>query len=201
MPPSVVGLTGPSPQAPGVYRLRRIDPQQPEQPSRLLPVPVRRITPTAPQQANRLAPIIIAGIVVVLLGAAAVIAGVSRVGGGGSPAPPSASDAPSSPPAATASAPGTTSAFPGAPPARVALQDNRDSVTLSWRYPAGSEGPVIVSGGRTGQPPGPFADLPAGTESFVVYGLNRSLDYCFTVAVAWSTDTVARSGEVCTERR
>ncbi|PZG08564.1 hypothetical protein C1I95_29890 [Micromonospora craterilacus] len=74
-------------------------------------------------------------------------------------------------------------------------------MTLSWTYPAGSEGPVIISGGRNGQPRNAFADLPAGTESFVVYSLDRRLDYCFTVAVVWSTDTVARSGEVCTKRR
>ncbi|MEV2241225.1 tetratricopeptide repeat protein [Micromonospora sp. NPDC049891] len=200
VPPNVVGLTG-TPQAPGVYRLRRVEPERPGPPSRLLPVPVRRTAVPAPAaRPNRLVLIVAAGVLVVLLGAAAVIAGVSRVGGG-DPAPPAASGDPSgaAPPAATAT--GVPPASPGAAPTGLSLRDNRDSVTLRWTYPAGAEGPVIVSGGRNGQPQNPFADLPAGSDSFVVYGLNRSLDYCFTVAVAWSTDTVARSDEVCTERR
>ncbi|WBB57252.1 tetratricopeptide repeat protein [Verrucosispora sp. WMMD573] len=202
VPPNVVGLTG-TPQAPGVYRLRRVEPERPGPPSRLLPVPVRRTAaPASEARPNRLVLIVAAGVVVVLLGAAAVIAGVSRVGGG-DPAPPVASGDPSgaAPPAATATAGEPSPASPGAPPTGLSLRDNRDSVTLRWTYPAGAEGPVIVSGGRNGQPQSPFADLPAGSDSFVVYGLNRSLDYCFTVAVAWSTETVARSDEVCTERR
>ncbi|MFF0719846.1 tetratricopeptide repeat protein [Micromonospora sp. NPDC003816] len=201
VPPSVMGLTGPAPQAPGVYRLRRLEPERTGPSSRLLPVPVRR-PPAAPSpRPNRLVPIIAAGVVVVLLGAAAVIAGVSRVDGPGEPGSPTAGDAPSGAATPSASAPEAPPASPGAPPTELSLRDNRDSVTLRWAYPAGAEGPVIISGGRSGQPKSPFADLPAGTDSFVVYGLNRSLDYCFTVAVAWSTDTVARSDEVCTERR
>lgn len=143
-------------------------------------------------------PIVAAGVVVVLLGAAAVIAGVSQVGGG-EPGAPAPSGTVGSAPATTPTPP-EASASPGAPPTGLTLRDNRDNVTLSWEYPAGSEGPVIVSGGRAGQPPSPFADLPAGTDSFVVYGLNRSLDYCFTVAVVWSTEVVARSEQVCTKR-
>ncbi|MEU6023105.1 tetratricopeptide repeat protein [Micromonospora sp. NPDC047134] len=199
VPPSVVGLTGPAPQAPGVYRLRRVDePPRSGPPSRLLPVPVPRSAPTpAPDRSRRMVPIVAAGVVVVLLGAAAVIAGVSQVGGGEPGAPAPSGTAGSAPATAT---PPEASASPGAPPTGLTLRDNRDNVTLSWEYPAGSEGPVIVSGGRAGQPPSPFADLPAGTDSFVVYGLNRSLDYCFTVAVVWSTEVVARSEQVCTKR-
>ncbi len=144
--------------------------------------------------------IVAAGVAVVLLGAAAVIAGCP-----GSTAAirhrrgqdPSVRDTSGG----TATDGAAPPASPGAAPTGLSLRDNRDSVTLRWTYPAGAEGPVIVSGGRNGQPQNPFADLPAGSDSFVVYGLNRSLDYCFTVAVAWSTDTVARSDEVCTERR
>ncbi|MGC5030699.1 tetratricopeptide repeat protein [Micromonospora sp. DT229] len=200
VPPSVVGLTGPAPQAPGVYRLRRVDePPQSGPPSRLLPVPMPRSAPAAaPDRSRRMVPIVAAGVVVVLVGAAAVIAGVSQVGGGEPGAPAPSGTVGSAP--ATTTTPPEASASPGAPPTGLTLRDNRDSVTLSWEYPAGSEGPVIVSGGRAGQPPSPFADLPAGTDSFVVYGLNRSLDYCFTVAVAWSTEVVARSEQVCTKR-
>ncbi|MET8264845.1 tetratricopeptide repeat protein [Micromonospora arida] len=179
---------------------------EPYTPSRLLPVPVHR---TPPEQRNRLVPVLVAGVVVVLLGAAAVIAGVARVDGDDEPNPPPASASPTAgTPASTAPAPGGTAptsaaaaASPGTPPSAVTLRDNRDSIALNWTYPAGGEGPVVIAGGRTGQTHNIFATLPAGTTSFVIYALNRTNDFCFTVAVAWSTDTVARSKQVCTRRR
>ncbi|MEV1146939.1 tetratricopeptide repeat protein, partial [Micromonospora sp. NPDC049799] len=90
---------------------------------------------------------------------------------------------------------------PGTPPGALALRDNRDSVVLRWTYPAGGEGPVVISGGRAGQTPNAFANLPAGTTEFIAYNLNRSTDYCFTVGVVWSADTIATSKAVCTKRR
>ncbi|MFD6681829.1 tetratricopeptide repeat protein [Micromonospora parva] len=182
------------------------EPVEPYTPSRLLPVPVHR---APPEQRNRLVPVLVAGVVVVLLGAAAVIAGVARVDGDDDPTPPPVSASPTAgAPAGTAPAPGgsaptsaATAAPPGTPPTAVTLRDNRDSIALNWTYPAGSEGPVVIAGGRTGQAHNIFATLPAGTTSFVIYALNRTNDFCFTVAVAWSTDTVARSKQVCTRRR
>ncbi|SCE72671.1 Tetratricopeptide repeat-containing protein [Micromonospora coriariae] len=181
-------------------------PLEPYTPSRLLPVPVHRAP--APRR-NRLVPVLVAGVVVVVLGTAAVIAGVARVGdrddeppgpgtaspsagptGTGAPASGGASPAGSAPPAAA----------PGTPPGTVTLRDNRDSIALRWTYPAGGEGPVVVSAGRAGQGKNAIATLPAGATSFVVYALNRANDYCFTVAVVWSTDTVASADEVCTRR-
>ncbi|MEV1071491.1 tetratricopeptide repeat protein [Micromonospora parva] len=181
-------------------------PVEPYTPSRLLPVPVHR---APPEQRNRLVPVLVAGVVVVLLGAAAVIAGVARVDGDDEPTPPPASASPTAgAPASTAPAPGgsaptsaAAAASPGTPPTAVTLRDNRDSIALNWTYPAGSEGPVVIAGGRTGQTHNIFATLPAGTTSFVIYALNRTNDFCFTVAVAWSTDTVAQSKQVCTRRR
>ncbi|MEU7800641.1 tetratricopeptide repeat protein [Micromonospora arborensis] len=181
-------------------------PLEPYTPSRLLPVPVHRASPT---QRNRLVPVLVAGVVVVLLGAAAVIAGVARVDGDDEPTPPPATSSPSAgPPATTAPAPGgvaptsaAAAAPPGSPPGAVTLRDNRDSIALNWTYPAGSEGPVVIAGGRTGQDRNVFATLPAGTSSYIIYALNRTNDYCFTVAVVWSTDTVASSEQVCTRRR
>jgi hypothetical protein len=85
-------------------------------------------------------------------------------------------------------------------PTRVTLQDNRDSVALTWRYPKGSEGPVLISGGRTGQEQRAFQQLPAGTTDYVVYGLNRQNNYCFSVAVVYTVDQVAASEAVCTKR-
>ncbi|MEU5960290.1 tetratricopeptide repeat protein [Micromonospora parva] len=181
-------------------------PVEPYTPSRLLPVPVHR---APPEQRNRLVPVLVAGVVVVLLGAAAVIAGVARVDGDDEPTPPPASASPTAgAPASTAPAPGgsaptsaAAAAPPGTPPTAVTLRDNRDSIALNWTYPAGSEGPVVIAGGRTGQTHNIFATLPAGTTSFVIYALNRTNDFCFTVAVAWSTDTVSQSKQVCTSRR
>ncbi|WFF03715.1 tetratricopeptide repeat protein [Micromonospora sp. WMMD964] len=211
VPPSVVGLAGGTEEQSGVYRLRRpadpYAPLEPYTPSRLLPVPVHRAP--SPQR-NRLVPVLVAGVVVVLLGAAAVIAGVARVGGGDDePTPPTATASPTTAaPAGTAPTPtgapptsGAAAAPLGSPPGAVTLRDTRDSITLNWTYPAGSEGPVVIAGGRTGQDRNVFATLPAGTTNYVVYALNRTNDYCFTVAVVWSTDTVASSEQVCTRRR
>ncbi|MEU6074258.1 tetratricopeptide repeat protein [Micromonospora sp. NPDC047074] len=211
VPPSVVSLAGGgAEEADGVRRVRQHGvPDEPYEPSRLLPVPVHR----APaRRDNRLLPLVIGGVVVVLLGTAAVIAGVAGVDRDPDPAPSAATGAPASPPAgagppATTAAPpatgptGGAAASPGTPPGDVTLRDNRDNVALRWTYPAGGEGPVVISGGRAGQAQTAFANLPAGTTAFVVYGLNRATDYCFTVAVVWSTDTIARAREVCTNRR
>ncbi|MEU7973483.1 tetratricopeptide repeat protein [Micromonospora sp. NPDC049089] len=202
-------LNPPSDQNPPSDPYARPDPYaqvEPYTPSRLLPVPVHR---APPEQRNRLVPVLVAGVVVVLLGAAAVIAGVARVDGDDEPTPPPASASPTAgAPASTAPAPGGTAptsaaaaAPPGTPPSAVTLRDTRDSIALNWTYPAGGEGPVVIAGGRTGQAHNIFATLPAGTTSFVIYALNRTNDFCFTVAVAWSTDTVARSKQVCTRRR
>ncbi|MGW4499638.1 tetratricopeptide repeat protein [Micromonospora sp. NPDC004336] len=221
VPPSVVSLAGGG-EADGVHRVRRHDPpeephgppaepfgardephgpHEPYQPSRLLPVPVHR----APARRDgRLLPLVAGGVAVVLLGTAAVIAGVVGMDGDDEP-PPAATGAPAStgaaPPASTPAAPTAGAASPGTPPGGVTLRDNRDNVALRWTYPAGGEGPVVISGGRVGQAQTAFANLPAGTTEFVVYGLNRSTDYCFTVAVVWSTDSIARAEQVCTDRR
>src|SRR6185312_5082686 len=120
---------------------------------------------------------LIAGIAVA---AAVVVATLPRLAGAPSPAA-------SHPATAAAAAPSpspSASAGPDAArqPQNLRLQDNRDSVSLTWRYPKGAEGPILVSGGRTGQPQRAFQQLPAGTTNYIVYGLNEQLDYCFTVA-------------------
>ncbi|MFI6819685.1 tetratricopeptide repeat protein [Micromonospora sp. NPDC050187] len=194
LPPSVVGLTGGQhpEESPGVRRVAHL----PVRVGSRLPVHVPRPPADPPR---RLAPLVVAGVVVVLLGTGAVIAGVARVdepAGQPQPAPGTGS-----PPGAT---PGGTakpaSAAPGAPPGGVTLRDNRDSVTLSWTYPAGAEGPVVVSGGRVGQDARAFQELPAGATNYIVYGLDQGTDYCFTVAVVHSADTVGRAKPVCTKR-
>jgi hypothetical protein len=165
---------------------------------RRLPVPVIRDGPSSSRGPFVLAAVLVAGIGV----AAAVVAATLPRDPAASPAPTGSA----APPAATAapvpSAAG--SAAPGAgagAPAGVRLRDNRDSVTLTWTYPKGSEGPVLISGGRRGEPQRAFQQLPAGSSDYMVYGLNEQLDYCFTVAVVHSTDKVAASQAVCTSRR
>ena len=137
-------------------------------------------------------PFVLAGAVVVLLGAAAVVTGFALA----EDPPPQ----PERPPLRPTTTPTATTAAPGTPPGNVQLRDNRDSITLTWTYPVGAEGPVLVAGGRTGQQPRAFQELDPGSTSFIVYGLPERTDYCFTVAVVWSTDQVGRSTPVCTER-
>ena len=177
---------------------------------RLLPVPVDRPGPAPSRQPFVLAAALVAGIGV----AAAVVAATLPRGDAATTAPPPASapagsapavSAPAvSAPAGSAEGPAAATSAPAAAagaPAGVALQDNRDSVTLTWAYPKGAEGPVLISGGRRGQAQRAFQQLPAGSADYVVYGLDGQLDYCFTVSVVHSTDRVAASPPVCTARR
>jgi hypothetical protein len=102
-------------------------------------------------------------------------------------------------PVADASPAPSSPAGPAAP-AGLTLRDGFDSVTLVWRYPNGAEGPVLVAGGRTGEQQRAFQTLAPGTTTYTVYGLAERADYCFTVAVVYSTDSVARSTPACTSR-
>ncbi|MCP3782278.1 tetratricopeptide repeat protein [Micromonospora sp. A3M-1-15] len=198
LPPTVVGLTEAEPDG-----VRRVPPAtEPGAPSRHLPVHVPR--PPAAEGRNNTPwlPLVVAGVVVaLLLGTIAVIAGVSRVDDRrDAPAPAPTGQASSAGPS-TGTPSAAPAASPGTPPGRLTLTDRRDSIVLSWTYPAGAEGPVVVAGGRSGQPQRTFLTLPAGSVDYIAYGLDRTTDYCFTVAVVWSTDTVARTTPVCTTRR
>ncbi|GAB2930580.1 hypothetical protein GCM10027280_17600 [Micromonospora polyrhachis] len=169
----------------GVYRVRNL----PEVRRTTLPVTIPR--PPQPPSRRRLS-IVLAGLTVVVLGAAAVIAGFTLVDDAESePTGPAASTPPPGP--------GPTDRA-AAPPSGVALRDNRDNVLLTWIYPPGSEGPVIVSGSRAGQETRAFKELPAGSTSYTVPNLSRSNNYCFTITIVYSVDVVARSESVCTSR-
>jgi hypothetical protein len=162
-----------------------------------LPVPVERPEKRTSWRPLALVAVLLAGIVV----AAGVVAATLPRGGDGNkaaaPAPTTSAAVPTAPPT---SARASASAVSGAP-INVKLRDNRDSVSLTWGYPKGSEGPVLISGGRSGQEQRAFQQLPAGTTDYVVYGLNASTDYCFTVAVVYTVDRVAASKPVCTKRK
>ncbi len=200
---------GPAQNRPAAEPEHRREPEHRPEPTpvtddHLLPVPVER-----PRPAGSRRPFVLAAALVAGIGEAAAAVAAALPRGDDPAAAPTA--APTAPPAASApavpapaaSAPPATSApapVAGAP-AGVRLQDNRDSVTLTWTYPKDSEGPVLISGGRGGEPQRAFQQLPAGSADYVVYGLNEQLDYCFTVAVVHSTERVATSPPVCTARR
>ncbi|MEV0152513.1 tetratricopeptide repeat protein [Micromonospora sp. NPDC050686] len=196
-PPGEPFRSGGLDDPPGVRTVRSYD--EPQPPSSLLPVLPRPPEPPPPAR-NRMLPLVVGGVVVVLLGAAAVIAGVSRFDASGDTPPPPPRTSPAAPSTAPAATP-RAAASPGTPPTKVTLRDRRDNIALDWTYPAGGEGPVLISAARAGQQPNIIERLPAGTESFIVYGLDRVNDFCFTVAVVWSTDTVATARPVCTRRR
>jgi hypothetical protein len=180
LPPPPVDLPSPHPE---VIR---------ELPDRRLPVPVERPRKRSARQPLLLLAVLVAGL---LIAGAAVFAAVRR-GPGPKAAPAATTAAPSVP-----AAPAPSAADAGQPPQNVKLRDNRDSVSVTWTYPKGAEGPVLISGGRQGQEQRAFQQLPAGTTDYVVYGLNNGQDYCFTVAVVYTVDRVAASPPVCTTRK
>ncbi|MBE1488620.1 tetratricopeptide (TPR) repeat protein [Plantactinospora soyae] len=208
MPPGVPALgpgAGSSPEPPGgfsdgldeadgVRRIRNL----PERRSSRLPVRIHRIQPST----GRLPVIIVAGLVVlVLLGTVAVVVGFGLTDGDGSEQqqPVPSANVPATPSSAAPSTP-VPAASPGTPPGNVTLADDRSGVTLAWTYPAGAEGPVVVSGGRAGQELRAFEELPGGSTGYVVYGLETRTNYCFSVAVVYSVAVVGRAEPVCTER-
>jgi hypothetical protein len=164
-------------------------------PDRRLPVPVPKPDSPHSKQPLLLAAVLVAGIAAA---AAVVAATLPQDDAGPTPAPQAGARTVTSAPPSVAPSPSPVNA--AVAPAGVTLRDNRDSVSLSWRYPKGSEGPVLISGGRVGQEQRAFQELAAGTTEYVVYGLNKQNNYCFTVAVVYTVDQVAASKAVCTSR-
>ena len=167
---------------------------------RRLPVPVDH---TGDQLSRQRMIVTVGAVLVAVLAVVAVVIVWLTMTPGGTAAPAQI-PAPNAVSAGPASA-GQTSATSASPPsaagpANVTLRDGRDSVTLTWTYPAGAEGPVVVSGGRAGQPTQAFQQLPAGSADYIVYGLNDRTDYCFTIAVVYGADAVQTSPQVCTHR-
>lgn len=196
-PPDSVPATVATPGTPGTYppgpRLP-VDRASAAVVERRLPVPVER----APsRQPFILAAVLVAGVAA----AAAIVAVTLPRGDRAGTAPPPAPVTSTARDGATSAAPSPSVSTDPRAPIDVKLRDNRDSVSLSWRYPKGSEGPVLISGGRGGQEQRAFQQLAAGTTDYVVYGLNEQNDYCFTVAVVYTVDEVAASQPVCTTRK
>jgi hypothetical protein len=91
-------------------------------------------------------------------------------------------------------------AGPRQPPADLTLRDGGTSITLTWQDPSEGTGTVLLAVMRTGQPAGPLRPLPAGTERYVVTGLDPHVNYCVIVAVVYPGDTAARPAQICTSR-
>ncbi|GAA0453049.1 hypothetical protein Ade02nite_01150 [Paractinoplanes deccanensis] len=164
-------------------------------------LPVRTEQPPPPRRRQ---PFILAAVLVAGIAAAVAVVALTLPDADGATGPqPTVAPTSATPPAASSKPPPATSkppaADPGAPQ-NVRLRDNRDSVVLQWTYPPDAEGPILVSGGRAGQNPKPFQQLPAGSGDYVVYGLNENLNYCFVVSVAYSSSRIAKSVPACTKR-
>ncbi|MFC0527260.1 tetratricopeptide repeat protein [Phytohabitans kaempferiae] len=161
------------------------------------------------------APLVTGALVAAVIGAVAVVVGLAAVEqgqGGDETAPPAASWPPppatsapqASAPATSAAPPSPTAAAParpGTPPSRVTIDDGGQSIELRWAYPVGAQGKVRVSGAPKGQQQRPFEDLPAGSTSYVVHGLEQDRDFCFEIAVVYSAETIGRAKPVCTTRQ
>jgi hypothetical protein len=131
----------------------------------------------------------------VLLGGAVV--GVQTLAGrDGETAGPPATSAPF-PRATTTPPPSPTG---GAPPTQVKLDDRGGSVVITWRDPSAGKVPFLVTGGRAGTAPRALQTVSAGRTRSIIYGLNTSYNYCFTVTAVYSADVVAPSPRLCTQR-
>ena len=162
------------------------------------------LTEPAPPAPRRRQPFLLAAVLVAGVAAAVVVVALTLPDANGGESPtavaPTASVPATSRPVASATPTTRPPTADADSPTDVRLRDNRDSVVLQWTYPKNSEGPILVSGGRAGQPQKPFQQLAAGSSDYVVYGLNEKLNYCFTVSVAYGTNNIARSLPVCTKR-
>ncbi|GIE13460.1 fibronectin type III domain-containing protein [Paractinoplanes ferrugineus] len=175
--------------------------ETPPNSERLLPVRTDR-----PARGPRRQPFLLVAVLIAGIAVAIAIVALTLPDASGSVSPQPTAAAPTSaaalaPSSAQPSGPATAPPFgdPGSPTG-VKLKDNRDSVALTWIYPKDAEGPVLISGGRAGQQLRAFQQLSAGTSDYMVYGLNATQNYCFTVSVAYATDRIAASSPVCTRR-
>ncbi|WP_328460585.1 fibronectin type III domain-containing protein [Actinoplanes sp. NBC_00393] len=161
-------------------------------------VPMHSERPEKPRGSTH--PLLLAGLLAGGVAAAAAVVILTLPDADGATEAQSTPSAPSSvAPSGPAAGALTATGAPGAPQ-NLRIRDNGDSVTLQWVYPGSAKGPVQISGGRTGQEPRKFQELPAGASDFIVYSLNAKLNYCFSVAVENTAGQVAASAPICTTR-
>jgi hypothetical protein len=201
--------TGPAPpEPPPIGGTATEQPARPRQYSEWIRRVVRRPRTEpplfVPPRVNQgLLPVVIAALVVLLLATIAVVAGTAlfddapadRVAPTGGPVvtvTPTVSPTPTI--TVVAPPPGNP------PPSGFAVNDTRDVVMLNWAYPPGATGPVVISAGPRGREPRVIGERPAGTTSYVVHGLPRDADFCFSVGVRYDANTLSRGPTVCTGR-
>ncbi|CAL9426705.1 protein kinase domain-containing protein [Nocardiopsis dassonvillei] len=107
---------------------------------------------------------------------------------------------PGPPPAQGAAGEDTPAPVADIAPTGVELTDDTYSVSLSWTDNTGGATPHFVVGGPTGAGSTTMADVDAGVAEVEVSGLNPEVEYCFRVVAVQSTDEVAPSEQVCTDR-
>ncbi|GAA0723847.1 tetratricopeptide repeat protein [Dactylosporangium roseum] len=155
-------------------------------------------TGTGPRRRSPLVALLVILVVAVLGGvtAATVSFLVARRDDAAQPRRPvtSQASAPSSAPASSAGAPGNPKA-----PGSLKLRDDRTSITLTWVDPSKGSVPFIVAGGQQGSLR-QLQVLAAGSTTYTINGLNPKLDYCFTVAAVYDTNSVELSDLTCTKR-
>lgn len=110
----------------------------------------------------------------------------------------------SGPPASAAPSPATSggagAAAAAKAPGSLRLRDDKTSITLTWTDPSKGSVPFIVAGGQQGALR-QLQVLAAGATTYTLNGLSPKLDYCFTVAAVYGTDSVALSDLACTQRK
>ncbi len=116
------------------------------------------------------------------------------------PDPPAAAQQTSQAPAPSTAAPSGQAAADAKAPGSLKLRDDKTSITLTWTDPSKGSVPFIVAGGQQGALR-QLQVLAAGATTYTLNGLNPKLDYCFTVAAIYGTDSVALSDLACTQRR
>jgi hypothetical protein len=179
-PPPPANLAPPPPQ------LLRPPPQ---------PAPRKIKPPPDPAKRKALGVIVFGTLAAVAVGLVAVAILAS-----GTPETPAGARSSEQPRQASA-APPDTAAQPSGPVANLKLVDNGDNATVTWVYPANAKGPIVISAAVAGEPMRPMQSLPAGTESYILPGLNPDRDYCVTVTIAYSPEHMVMASPVCTGRR
>ncbi|GAA3251228.1 tetratricopeptide repeat protein [Dactylosporangium siamense] len=90
--------------------------------------------------------------------------------------------------------------YPAAGGVRI-IRDSGTTIDVAWTDPTGGTRPTILFLTEDDTPPVVAATVQAATTSHRLTGLNRrARRYCISVAIAYSTTTLARAPDVCTSR-
>jgi Tetratricopeptide repeat len=99
--------------------------------------------------------------------------------------------------AGTTAPPATLS---GRVPVGVRLDDAGRTITLSWLDPPDGPAPIVVAVAEDGRPARVVATLPAGTQRYVLDGVDPTHEYCLIVAAVYPGEPQAAAASVCTLR-